>query len=80
MTYYKERAEECRRLAKLCRKPEDWAAFEKMAQTWDRLIRQRQDRLRWKTIARADGFRTALFLSDISAKESPKGLTHKNAA
>jgi hypothetical protein len=31
------RAEECRRLAKLAAKPEDWEHFLEMAATWDML-------------------------------------------
>jgi hypothetical protein len=40
-----ERAQECRRLSKLCSKPEAWAHFLEMAQTWDMLATQRQERL-----------------------------------
>ena len=35
------RAEECRRLAKLAIKPEDWQHFIEMAATWDVLAKQR---------------------------------------
>lgn len=35
------RAEECRRLAKLAAKPEDWQHFIEMAATWDMLAKQR---------------------------------------
>jgi hypothetical protein len=35
------RAEECRRLAKLAAKPEDWQHFIEMAATWDILAKQR---------------------------------------
>jgi hypothetical protein len=35
------RAEECRRLAKLVAKPEDWQHFLEMAATWDMLAKQR---------------------------------------
>jgi hypothetical protein len=35
------RAEECRRLAKLGAKPEDWEHFLEMAATWDMLAEQR---------------------------------------
>jgi len=35
------RAEECRRLAKLAAKPEDWQHFLEMAATWDTLAKQR---------------------------------------
>jgi hypothetical protein len=34
-------AEECRRLAKLAAKPEDWQHFLEMAATWDMLAKQR---------------------------------------
>jgi hypothetical protein len=35
------RAEECRRLAKVAAKPEDWQHFIEMAATWDILAKQR---------------------------------------
>ena len=35
------RAHECRRLAKLTVKPEDWQHFLEMAATWDMLAKQR---------------------------------------
>ena len=35
------RAGECRRLAKLAAKPEDWQHFIEMAATWDMLAKQR---------------------------------------
>jgi hypothetical protein len=35
------RADECRRLAKLAAKPEDWQHFIEMAATWDMLAKQR---------------------------------------
>jgi hypothetical protein len=35
------RAEECRRLAKLAAKSEDWQHFLEMAATWDMLTKQR---------------------------------------
>jgi hypothetical protein len=38
----KHRAEECRRLAKLAARPEDWGHFQEMAQTWELLAKQRQ--------------------------------------
>jgi hypothetical protein len=34
-------AEECRRLAKLAARPEDWQHFVEMAATWDLLAKQR---------------------------------------
>jgi hypothetical protein len=37
MTEYKQRADECRRLAKLTAGSEHWAAFLEMAQTWEQL-------------------------------------------
>jgi len=36
------RAEECRRLAKLAARPEDWGHFLEMAETWDLLAKQRK--------------------------------------
>ena len=62
----KERAEECRRLAILGTGRRDWGHFEEMAQTWDMLARQRQEKLRSKTAALADRFRNVLSLSDIA--------------
>jgi hypothetical protein len=44
----KERAEECRRLAHLGADRRDWGHFEEMAQTWDMLAGQKQEKLRWK--------------------------------
>ena len=40
-TDWTSRAEECRRLAKLAAKPEDWEHFLEMAATWDMLAKQR---------------------------------------
>jgi len=40
-TSTESRAEECRRLAKLAAKPEDWQHFLEMAATWDMVARQR---------------------------------------
>ena len=40
-TSTESRAEECRRLAKLAPKPEDWQHFIEMAATWDMLAKQR---------------------------------------
>jgi hypothetical protein len=37
MAEYKQRAEECRRLAKLRAGSDHWAAFLEMAQTWEKL-------------------------------------------
>jgi hypothetical protein len=37
MAECKERAEECRRLAKLRASTEHWAAFLEMAETWEKL-------------------------------------------
>jgi hypothetical protein len=34
---YRQRADNCRRLAKLSPKPEDWEHFLDMAQTWEKL-------------------------------------------
>jgi hypothetical protein len=66
MTDYKQRAEECRRLAKLTPRAEDWKHFLEMAETWELLLRQQQDRSRWQTIALGDRFRNVLFLSDVA--------------
>jgi len=77
---YGERAEECRRLAKLCKRPEEWGHFLEMAETWEMLLGHQQERSRWKTIALADRFRNVLFLSDIGAKRSANSHSHENAA
>ena len=37
MADYKQRAEECRRLAKLTAGSDHWAAFLEMAETWEKL-------------------------------------------
>jgi hypothetical protein len=37
------RAEECRRLAKLAPRAEDWGHFLEMAETWDPLAKQRHE-------------------------------------
>jgi hypothetical protein len=66
---YAARAEECRRLSKICKRPEDWAAFLEMADTWEMLLRHQQETSRSKTIALADRFRNVLFLSDIPPKK-----------
>jgi hypothetical protein len=79
MTDYKQRAEECRRLAKLAPRAEDWKHFLEMAETWDLLLRQQQERLRSQTIALADRFRNVLFLSDIAANPSTADNTEKVA-
>ena len=45
---YQQRAGECRRLAKLSPKPEDWGHFLEMAETWDKLaaLQEYSDQLR----------------------------------
>ena len=40
-TDWTSRAEECRRLANLAAKPEDWEHFLEMAATWDMLAKRR---------------------------------------
>jgi GDP-D-mannose dehydratase len=76
----KERAEECRRLANLGADRRDWGHFEEMAQTWDMLARQKQERLRWKTTVLADRFRNVLCLSDIAPKAPPEADNNEKAA
>jgi hypothetical protein len=49
---YEQRAEECRRLAKVAARPEDWGHFLEMSQTWDLLAALRQNKLN-KTFALA---------------------------
>jgi len=51
-----------------------------MAQTWDMLARQKQERLRWKTAALADRFRNVLFLSDIAPKAPAEADNNEKAA
>jgi hypothetical protein len=69
-TEYTGRAEECRKLAELASKPEDWAHFSEMAETWEMMLKHQQERSRLRTIALADQFRNALFPSEI-APETP---------
>jgi hypothetical protein len=49
MVDYRERAEECRRLAKLRAGSEHWAAFLEMAQTWDQLAKLQEQSRRLKS-------------------------------
>ena len=77
---YSERAEECRRLAKQCKRPEDWGAFLEMAETWEMLLRHQQERSRLQTIALADRFRNVLLLSDIAPKGPTEADNNKKAA
>jgi hypothetical protein len=57
MTDYKERAEECRKLAKMAVKSEDCGHFLEMAQTWELLAEQRQSDTQklTETMALAEG-------------------------
>lgn len=75
-----ERAEECRRLAKLCKRPEEWGHFLEMAETWEMVLRHQQERSRWKQSLSGDRFRNVLFLSDNGAKRSANTRSHENAA
>src|SRR5215813_8449564 len=43
---YAARAEECRRLAKVYARPDDWAHFIEMAETWEMLLKQQQEKLK----------------------------------
>lgn len=61
---YAERAEQCRRLAQLCNRAEDWAHFLEMAETWEMLLKHQQEKSRSETIALADRVRNVLLLSD----------------
>ena len=45
---YKKRAEECRRLAKLSSKPEDWQHFLEMSETWKMLAKHCEGDLEWR--------------------------------
>ena len=53
-----ERAEECRRLAKLCRRPEEWRHFLEMAETWEMVLRHQNERSRRKQSLSGTGFGT----------------------
>jgi hypothetical protein len=77
---YAERAEECRRLAKSCQRPEDWGHLLEMAETWQMLLKHQQERSRWQTIALAERFRNVLFLSDIAAKGAAEENGNEKAA
>ena len=70
VTECKERAEDCRRLAILGADRRDWGHFEEMAQTWDMLARQKQEKLRSKTAALADRFRNIFSLPDIAEADN----------
>ncbi len=76
---YAKRAEECRRLAKLAPRAEDWGHFLEMAETWEMLLKYRQEKARWQTIALADRFRNVLFLSDAAAQTPAKENNEKAA-
>jgi hypothetical protein len=71
---YAERAEECRRLAKLYTRPEDWAHFLEMAETWDMLLKHEQDTSRSQTVALADRIRNVLFFSEDRSEETMRPL------
>src|SRR5262249_6172404 len=43
---YAERAAECRRLATQYARPGDWAHFVEMAESWELLLRQQQQKLK----------------------------------
>jgi hypothetical protein len=62
---YRKRAEECRQLAKIAAKAEDWGHFLEMAETWEMLLKHQQETARLQTITLADRFRNVLFLSDF---------------
>jgi hypothetical protein len=48
-------AEECRKLAKIATRAEDWAHFSEMAETWELLAKQRHDEIQFtKTLALAE--------------------------
>jgi hypothetical protein len=75
------RAEECRRLAKLAAKPEDWQHFLEMATTWDMLAKQRPSDKLAETWALADAIANSRNVgrsrnarsssSSVSASNSP---------
>ncbi len=77
---YAKRAEDCRRLAKLCQRPEDWGHFLEMAETWEMLLKHQQERSRRQTIALAERFRNVLFLSDVAGKSAAKENGNEKAA
>ena len=41
---YAERVEECRRLAKIAPRAEDWGHFIEMAETWEMLLKHQQEK------------------------------------
>jgi hypothetical protein len=61
---YAERAEECRRLAKLCKRPEEWGHLLEMAETWEMLLRHQQ-------------FETYYFSQTLRRKRRRKLITTK---
>lgn len=77
---YSERAEECRRLAKLYTQPEDWAHFLEMAETWEALLNHHQEKSRSQTIALADRIRNVLFLPEDRSKETDESTITTKAA
>jgi hypothetical protein len=76
---YAKRADECRRLAKLAPRAEDWGHFLEMAETWEMLLKHQQERSRLQTIALGDRFRNVLFLSDIAPKRAEADDNEKAA-
>lgn len=68
---YAKHADECRRLAKLAPRPEDWGHFLEMAETWEMLHKHQQEKVRQQSVALADRFRNVLFLSDELAVNEP---------
>lgn len=77
---YPKRAEECRRLAKLCARPQDRRHFLEMAETWEMLVKHEQDRSRSQTIALADRMRGVLFLSEDRSQETDEMIIRTKAA
>ncbi len=74
---YAKRAQECRRLAQLYTRPEDWAHFLEMGQTWEMLLKHQQESSRSQTVALADRIRNVLFLSEHRSEGTDESIKIK---
>ena len=63
---YAKHAQECRRLAKLAPRPEDWGHFLEWLRPGN-AAQASTERVRQQTVALADRFRNVLFLSNDHA-------------
>jgi hypothetical protein len=64
---YRKRAEECRELVKLGRKPEDWTHFLEMAQTWEALADLQE---KAQSVSRAIDEAPPLARSEVTAEQN----------